>query len=83
MTSLLMLFLCIQSTEFDIEREFVGRVVGSQGSGINRLRDLLGVKVDVSDDVDEKEKESSKKKKTSAHQKSKVKVRCSEPLQRP
>ena len=38
-----------QSTEFDIDREYVARVVGSQGSGINKIRDLLGVKVDVSD----------------------------------
>ncbi|EGO25375.1 hypothetical protein SERLADRAFT_368777 [Serpula lacrymans var. lacrymans S7.9] len=60
------------STEFDIEREYVGRVVGAQGSGINKLRDVLGVKVDVSDEVDEKEKENGKKKK--AHQKSKVKI---------
>ena len=65
-----------QSTEFDIEREYVGRIVGAQGSGINKLRDQLGVKVDVSDDVDEKEKEVGKKKKA-LHQKSKVKVRIS------
>jgi hypothetical protein len=47
--------------------------VGSHGSGINKLRDQLGVKVDVSDEVDEKEKEAGKKKKAS-HQKSKIKV---------
>jgi hypothetical protein len=61
------------STEFDIDKEYVGRIVGSQGAGVNRLRDLLGVKVDVSDDVDEKEKEGGKKKKI-AHVKSKVKI---------
>jgi hypothetical protein len=42
---------------------------------VNKLRDQLGVKVDVSDEVDEKEKEAGgKKKKAVHHQKSKVKV---------
>ncbi|KAJ3829948.1 hypothetical protein F5880DRAFT_1607106 [Lentinula raphanica] len=59
------------STVFDIDREFVGRVVGAQGAGINKLRDQLGVRVDVSDDVDEKE---SGKKKKAVHYKSKVKI---------
>ncbi|KII92894.1 hypothetical protein PLICRDRAFT_172925 [Plicaturopsis crispa FD-325 SS-3] len=62
------------STEFDIERDFVGRIVGSQGSGVNKLRDQLGVRVDVSDDVDDKEVVVGKKKKSTAHQKSKVKI---------
>ncbi|KAJ7163606.1 hypothetical protein C8R43DRAFT_1171840 [Mycena crocata] len=60
------------STEFDIEREFVGRIVGAHGAGVNKLRDQLGVQVDVSDEVDEKDKDSKKKKGT--HQKSKVKI---------
>ncbi|KIK67202.1 hypothetical protein GYMLUDRAFT_37269 [Collybiopsis luxurians FD-317 M1] len=60
------------STEFEIDRDYVGRVVGAQGAGVNKLRDQLGVKVDVSDDFDEKE--SSGKKKKVAHQKSKVKI---------
>ncbi|KAG2146037.1 uncharacterized protein EDB93DRAFT_1287176 [Suillus bovinus] len=59
--------------EFDIDREYVGRVVGTQGSGVNKLRDTLGVKVDFSDEADEKEKETGKKKKA-VHQKSKVKI---------
>ncbi|KAJ3910340.1 hypothetical protein F5879DRAFT_930069 [Lentinula edodes] len=59
------------STEFDIDREYVGRVVGAQGAGINKLRDQLGVRVDVLDDTDEKE--SGKKKKAVRH-KSKVKI---------
>ncbi|KAG0706160.1 hypothetical protein DFH29DRAFT_904030 [Suillus ampliporus] len=59
--------------EFDIDREYVGRIVGAQGSGVNKLRDLFGVKVDFSDEADEKEKEISKKKKA-VHQKSKVKI---------
>ncbi|KAJ7497521.1 hypothetical protein FB451DRAFT_1211765 [Mycena latifolia] len=62
------------STEFDIDREFVGRIVGAQGAGVNKLRDQLGVKVDVSDEVDEKEKDSGGKKKKAVHQKSKVKI---------
>ncbi|KAK7472678.1 hypothetical protein VKT23_000791 [Stygiomarasmius scandens] len=61
------------STDFDIDREYVGRVVGASGSGINKLRDQLGVRVDVSDDTDDKEKESGKKKKVT-HQKSKVTI---------
>ncbi|ESK96594.1 hypothetical protein Moror_6814 [Moniliophthora roreri MCA 2997] len=60
------------STEFDIDREYVGRVVGAQGAGINKLRDQLGVKVDVSDDIDEKPEGMKKKK--AAHQKSKVTI---------
>ena len=63
----------VQSTEFDIDKEYVSRVVGAHGAGINKLRDQLGVKVDVSDDVDERERESNKKKKV-VHQKSRVKV---------
>lgn len=59
------------STEFDIDKEYVGRIVGAQGAGVNKLRDQLGVKVDVSDDVDEKE--IGKKKKV-VHQKSRVKI---------
>ncbi|KAL0577627.1 hypothetical protein V5O48_004352 [Marasmius crinis-equi] len=62
------------STEFEIDREYVGRIVGAAGAGINKLRDQLGVKVDVSDDFDDKEKDISKKKKTAPHQKSKVTI---------
>ncbi|KAF5351639.1 hypothetical protein D9756_007548 [Leucocoprinus leucothites] len=59
------------STEFEIDREYVGRVVGAQGVGVNRLRDQLGVRVDVND---EEEKEPSGKKKKVAAQKSRVKI---------
>ncbi|KAF9010508.1 hypothetical protein BDQ17DRAFT_1322352 [Cyathus striatus] len=62
----------LYATEFDVDREYVGRIVGAQGSGINKLRDQLGVKVDVSDE-EEKEKESGKKKKTT-HLKAKIKI---------
>ena len=51
----------------------MGRIVGAQGVGINKLREQLGVKVDVFDDMDEKEKEGGKKKKTT-HQKSRIKI---------
>ncbi|KAF7321750.1 hypothetical protein MKEN_00696700 [Mycena kentingensis (nom. inval.)] len=59
------------STEFDVDREYVGRIVGAQGAGVNKLRDQLGVKVDVSDEVDDKD---TGKKKKGTHQKSKVKI---------
>jgi|ERR1700722_20387043 len=72
--TLLTCFLVVQSVEFDIDKEYVGRVVGAQGSGINKLRDQLGVQVDVSDEVEEKEKEFSGKKKKAVHLKAKVKV---------
>jgi hypothetical protein len=65
---------CIQSTEFEIGREFVARIVGAHGAGVNKIRDSLGVKVDFSDDHDDKDKESGKKKKVPAGQKVKVKV---------
>nr|GAT43004.1 predicted protein [Mycena chlorophos] len=59
------------SIEFDVDREYVGRIVGAQGAGVNKLRDQLGVKVDVSDEVDDKD---TGKKKKGLHQKSKVKI---------
>ena len=64
----------VQSTEFEIDREYVGRIVGSQGAGVNKLRDQLGVKVDVSDNVEDKEKETGKKKKALVHSRSTIKV---------
>jgi hypothetical protein len=67
----------IKSVEFEIDREYVGRVVGSQGSGVNRLRELLGVKIDFSDDGDDT-KDTGKKKKGPIH-KSKITVRKSSP----
>jgi hypothetical protein len=48
--------------------------VGAQGSGLNKLREQLNVKVDISDDFDDKDKETSKKKKSSTQQKSKITV---------
>lgn len=60
-------------TEFEIDKEFVGRVVGMQGVNINKLREQFSVRVDVFDEVEDKEKELSKKKK-SATQKAKLKI---------
>ncbi|KAL4080328.1 hypothetical protein V8B97DRAFT_2020946 [Scleroderma yunnanense] len=53
-------------TEFEIDREFVGRIVGTQGANVNKLRDQFNVRVDVLDDAEEREKEKdlSKKKKS-------------------
>ena len=48
--------------------------MGAHGAGVNKIRESLGVKVDFSDDHDEKEKEVGKKKKVAAGQKVKVKV---------
>lgn len=61
------------STEFDIDREYVGRIVGSQGASVNKLRDTLGVKIDFTDDPDDKEQVVGKKKKA-VHQKSHIKI---------
>lgn len=62
-----------QSTEFEIDRDYVGHVVGAQGASVKRLRDALGVKVDFQDESDDKEEKTVKKKKAT-HQKVKVKV---------
>lgn len=62
-----------KSVGFEIDREYVGRIVGSQGSGVNRLREALGVKIDFSDDSDDA-RDANKKRKGSGL-KSKVTVR--------
>ena len=67
----------MKSVEFEIDREYVGRVVGSQGSGVNRLREILGVKIDFSDDGEDP-KDAGKKRK-GATQKSKITVRKNRP----
>jgi len=63
----------LQSAEFEIDQEYVGRVVGSGGAQINKIRDSLGVTVHF-DQEPESNKESSKKKKEKTPQKSRVKV---------
>ncbi|KAI0695460.1 hypothetical protein BC835DRAFT_1306012 [Cytidiella melzeri] len=60
------------SIEFEIGQEFVARIVGSQGTGINKIRDQLGVKVDFIDEHEDKERD--KKKKAPAHRHVKVKI---------
>ncbi|KAF8520456.1 hypothetical protein BU17DRAFT_46843 [Hysterangium stoloniferum] len=62
------------SVEFEIGREYVGKIVGAHGSSVNRLREQLDVKLDFNDEVEEKEKESKKKKTTPVALKSKVKI---------
>ena len=62
-----------QSLEFEIDRDYVGHVVGAQGASVKKLRDALGVKVDFQDESDDKEEKTVKKKKAT-HQKVKVKV---------
>ena len=59
----------MQSLEFEINREYIGRIVGSQGSGVNKLREQLDVKIDFADE----DKDAVKKGKPVAT-KSKVKV---------
>jgi len=66
------LILSSYSVEFEIDREYVGRVVGSQGAGVNRLRESLGVKIDFSDDGDDIRDTGKKRKGTT--QKSKITI---------
>ncbi|KZT08355.1 uncharacterized protein LAESUDRAFT_697227 [Laetiporus sulphureus 93-53] len=61
------------AVEFDIDKVYVGRVVGAQGASVNRLRDTLGVKIDFVDETEREEQFVGKKKKA-AHQKSHVKI---------
>ncbi|CAE7078804.1 unnamed protein product [Rhizoctonia solani] len=48
-------------TEFDIPQEYARHIVGSGGSGINKLRDQLDVKVDLNDDGDKEGADTKKK----------------------
>ncbi|CAE6397572.1 unnamed protein product [Rhizoctonia solani] len=48
-------------TEFDIPQEYARHIVGSGGSGINKLRDQLDVKVDLNDDGDKEGTDTKKK----------------------
>lgn len=61
------------SVEFDIDKEYVGRIVGSGGASVNKLRDSLGVAIFFDQDADDAQREAIKKKKA-AHQKSHVKI---------
>jgi predicted PilT family ATPase len=68
----------MKSVEFEIDREYVGRVVGSQGSHLNKLRESLGVKIDLPNEGDNF-KDTGKKRKGTA-QKSKITVCKSPPI---
>ncbi|KAG8886137.1 hypothetical protein FRB97_007175 [Tulasnella sp. 331] len=47
--------------EFDISRDFVGRIVGAHGVGVNKLRDSLDVTVNFDDEADESKGEWAEK----------------------
>ncbi|KAH9025503.1 hypothetical protein EDB85DRAFT_215426 [Lactarius pseudohatsudake] len=49
------------SVGFEVDREYVGGIVGSQGSGVNKLRESLGVEVDFSDGGDESKNANKRK----------------------
>ena len=68
-----MLIDSLQSTEFEIDQEYVGRVVGSGGTQVNKIRDSLGVTIHF-DQEPESAKEPSKRKKEKTLHKSRVKV---------
>jgi predicted PilT family ATPase len=52
-----------QSTEFDIDREYVSRIVGTGGAGANKLRTSLGVKIEFADETDERDPNPNPKRK--------------------
>ncbi|KAG9027265.1 hypothetical protein FRB95_007948 [Tulasnella sp. JGI-2019a] len=62
--------------EFTIPRDYVGRIVGSQGAGVNKLRDTLNVRVDFDDEADDTKGEWAEKGKgkKGAAKNSKVKI---------
>ncbi|KAH7108044.1 hypothetical protein BKA62DRAFT_680818 [Auriculariales sp. MPI-PUGE-AT-0066] len=71
------------SIDFQIAQEYVGRIVGSQGAAVNRLREQLGIEVDFTDEngdskaKDNKDKDKDiavKKKKTGAATGAKARV---------
>lgn len=70
----------LKSVGFEIDREYVGRIVGSQGSGVNKLREVLGIRIDFSDDGDDV-RDANRKRKGSGL-KSKVTVRKTHKLPR-
>ncbi|KAF8320852.1 hypothetical protein DL93DRAFT_2107528 [Clavulina sp. PMI_390] len=49
--------------EFEISRDYVPHIVGSGGSGVNKLREELGVKIDFIDDTEKTDDGKAKKKK--------------------
>lgn len=63
--------------EFEVARDYVGRIVGSGGAGVNKIRDDLGVDLDFSDEP-EKAADGKKKKASTALAKIKVRFRFEE-----
>jgi predicted PilT family ATPase len=61
--------------EFQIPQQYVARIVGSAGAGIQKYRDQLDVKVDIEDLRDSAEQVVGKKKKTTTATQSLIKVR--------
>ncbi|KDQ21586.1 hypothetical protein BOTBODRAFT_26031 [Botryobasidium botryosum FD-172 SS1] len=59
-------------TVFEIDQEYVSRVVGAHGAAVNKLRDQFDVRIDFDDEVRGDEADRSKRKKSGA--KSKVKI---------
>jgi len=64
------------SVEFDIDREYVGRIVGSGGTSVNKIRDSLGVTISFDDEAEDSSfKDAGKRKKEkTVSQKSHVKI---------
>lgn len=60
--------------EFQISQQYVARIVGSAGAGIQKYREQLDVKVDIEDLRDTTEHVVTKKKKTTTSAQSLVKV---------
>ena len=65
----------LQSVEFEISRDYIGRIVGTGGASVNKLRDALGVNVDFSDEQDKGDDGAGKPKKKKTAALAKVKVR--------
>jgi polyribonucleotide nucleotidyltransferase len=65
-----------QVTEFDINREYTSRIVGAGGSGINKIREQLDVRIDFIDEEEKDGVDGKKKGKKSSTTKSHVKVSC-------
>lgn len=61
-------------TEFSIPQEYVGRIVGSQGSAIKLLKEDLDVKIDFIDEAGDNKEWSEKGRGKKAVSKSKVKI---------
>ncbi|KAG8963700.1 hypothetical protein FRC03_002672 [Tulasnella sp. 419] len=62
-------------TEFIIQQDYVGRIVGSGGAAVNKLREEFDVKIDFQDSSEDQEfVEKGKKKKAPSGAKSKVRI---------